>query len=376
MKDSSSRYSFISIITSLILICVGCSHAEETTYKKTSHSNTYNGYMGFTPWPYDLTEQAVNDTYNFINSNATIISHHLDGGVPWTEALQGAPLPKHLLSEWQKRKQKTGKHLKTFLSITPVNFARDGIASYWGDKSDNQPLPKQWANKSLDDPAVIQAYKNYVSQAVAFFQPDFLAIGIEANMIITKAPEKWSSYLALNKATYMHIKTQHPNLPVFSTVQYEHLRGIEDESKKNHPLQKSAVSELMKHSDILALSTYKYGLIHPNKISDNYFDTALSFRKPIAIAETGAMSETTLVMGIPLISNQKDQAAFIDMILNNASKYNFAFVINWVPIDFDPMIKKLPKEFRGIAKAWVHTGLLNKKQKEKPAFKIWKKHLK
>jgi|TARA_R110002124_G_scaffold38085_1_gene121027 hypothetical protein len=46
-----------------------------------------------------------------------------------------------------------------------------------------------------------------------------------------------------------------------------------------------------------------------------------------------------------------------------------------VTIDFDAMLSKLPKEVRGIAKAWVHTGLLNKKKKSKPAFEVWRSYL-
>jgi len=195
-------------------------------------------------------------------------------------------------------------------------------------------------------------------------------------MIITKAPEKWPAYLELNAHIYNGIKAKHPNLPVFSTVQYEHMRGIEGDSKPNQHLQIPAVKKLMKHSDYLALSTYRYGSVHPNPPTEDYFEPALAFKKPIAIAETGAMSETTLVMGMPLFSSEANQKEFIGMILSQAQRHNFPFVINWVPIDFNKMLSKLPKEFRGIAKAWVHTGMLDEDKDEKPAFsEVWKQHL-
>ncbi|TNE29359.1 MAG: hypothetical protein EP349_06625 [Alphaproteobacteria bacterium] len=332
-------------------------------------------YMGFTPWPYDLTDEALRETYGFINQNATIIAHHFDGGVPWEAALHKRPLPAHLLKDWEHRKKATRHGMKIFLSVTPLNFGRDGLALAWTDDGDNQPLPEMWQAKAFDDPAVVQAYTNYVQAAVRFFAPDFLAIGIESNIMISKAPEKWPAYLALNKAVYQAVKQSHPDLPVFATVQYEHLRGIEDEAKPNHGLQHDAVAALMKHADALALSTYKYGMLHPNKISADYFDEALSFKKPLAIAESGAMSETTVVVGIPLPSNKKTQTNFTAMILEQAAAHDFLFVINWVAIDFDAMIAKLPKSVRGIAKAWVHTGLLTKKKKPKPAFEVWKLYL-
>lgn len=330
--------------------------------------------MGFTPWPYDLTDEAVEKTYGFIHSNATVIAHHLDGGVPWEVALNNLEFPKPLLEDWERRKNHTGT-MKVFLSMTPVNFSRDGLASDWTEKGDNQPLPPKWAQKSFDDQEAIQAYTSYVLRTVEYFQPSYLAIGIEANVIISKAPEKWPAYLKMNQKVYEAVKQRYPNLPVFTTVQYEHLRGIEGESKENLSLQKPGVSDLMKHSDILALSTYKYGFVHPNKITDAYFNEALSYNKPLAIAEMGAMSQTTFVMGMPLFASEKNQKEFMEMILSQAEKHNFLFVVNWLAIDFDEMLDKLPKEFAGLAKAWVHTGMLDKDFERKPAYEVWVRYL-
>lgn len=358
----------------LLLLCLAL--LALNSYGQDRENAAYAGDIGFTPWPYDLTEQAVNETYSFINENASMISHHFDGGVPWVEALEKEELPDHLQSEWAKRRANTDAHLKIFLSLTPLNFDRDALAPYWGDSSENLPLPKNWASKALDDMDVIDAYAYYALKAVEYFKPDYLAIGIEANIMITKNHKKWDAYLALNQAVYEIIKNKYPALPVFSTIQYEHYRGIEDAAKENHHLQNAAVKALMKHSDILGLSTYQYGFLHPNKIDDAYFDAALKFNKPIAIAEAGAMSKTTMVMGMPLLSSKKNQLQFWEMIFDHAQKHRFKFVINWVPIDFDPMLPKLPKNMREIAKAWVHTGMLTHKKIEKPAFKLWKKHLK
>ncbi|PCI55268.1 MAG: hypothetical protein COB36_06495 [Alphaproteobacteria bacterium] len=334
----------------------------------------YSGYMGFTPWPYDLTIEAVEDTYDFIHQNATIISHHFDNGISWDAALNNTPFPAHLKTDWQGRLDKT-RNMKVFLSLTPINFSRDGLALNWAEQSDNQPLPEVWRDMAFDDPETVKAYTNYVLRSVAFFKPDFLAIGVEVNVLISNAPQKWDAYLALNQSVYKAVKARHPDLPVFSTVQYEHFRGIEAVSKNNLELQKPAVTALMKHSDMLVLSTYKYGFIHPNKITDTYFDEMLSYKKPMAIAETGAMSKTTFVAGIPLFASENNQKAFVSMILSQAAKHNFVFVVHWLPIDFDAMLSKLPKEYSEIAKAWVHSGLVDKKMNKKPAYDVWQKHL-
>ncbi len=332
-------------------------------------------YMGFTPWPYDLTEEAVRETYEFISKNGNLVAHHLDNGVPWQEALDNDAYPEHLKQEWSKRIANTPKGHKVFLALTPISFSRDAISPYWGESGDNLPLPKSWKGRQFNDQKVKKAFLNYTLRAVGAFKPDFLAIGIESNLLITNMPHKWKEYLELNAYVYEQVKKHHPSLPVFSTIQYEHLRGIEDESKANLDKQIPGVKKLMQHSDYLALSTYRYGFIHPNPPDDDYFEPAMQFGKKIAIAETGAMSETTLVMGLPLIASEGNQKEFISMVLKNARKHNFAFVVNWVSRDFDPMIKKLPSEFRSIAKAWVHTGLVDADGEEKAAFAVWKKYL-
>ena len=49
--------------------------------------------MGFTPFPYDITQQAVDDTYQNIINDSDLFSIHFDNGVPWNEALNDLPFP-------------------------------------------------------------------------------------------------------------------------------------------------------------------------------------------------------------------------------------------------------------------------------------------
>lgn len=331
--------------------------------------------MGFTPWPVDLSQNGVNRTYAFIRSHSNLVAHHLDGGVPWDEALAGAQLPNHLRQDWSTRRSNTPSTSKVFLAVTPLNFGRDGLAAAWTNSGDNQPLRAPWTGKRLNDPDVKKAYIEYVQQAVRFFDPDFLAIGIEVNIIISKTPDLWQDYQDLNAATYRAIKQTNPNLPVFATVQYEHLRGIEDDAKANASRQNPAVRALMQHSDLLALSTYRYGDVHPNPMGPTYFNTAKSFGKRIAIAESGAMSQTTRIFGLNLPASEAGQNRFLTGLMDHAVDENFAFVVNWVAIDFTPLLAKLPASVREIAKAWVHTGLQTADGRDKPALAIWQSYL-
>ena len=74
-------------------------------------------------------------------------------------------------------------------------------------------------------------------------------------------------------------------------------------------------------------------------------------------------------------ANEQNQTDFIAMVLHEAAEHNFPFVINWVPIDYNKLIKKLPKELQDVATIWVHTGMLDKNLKPKPALSVWQEHL-
>ena len=331
--------------------------------------------MGFTPWPVDFNEAGLRRTYAFIREHSNLIAHHFDGGIPWTEASTGSAFPNHLGQDWSRRLANTPRGSKVFVAVTPLNFERNGLALAWTSRGDNQPLGRAWRDRRLNDPAVKEAYLNYVRRVIRAFDPDYLAIGIEANVVISNAPGIWQDYLELHAHVYRAIKRQYPRLPVFGTVQYEHLRGIEGDSKPNLRFQRPAVSALMAHSDILALSTYRYGSLHPNPMGPDYFDVARSFGKPIAIAESGAMSKGVRIFGTRLPASEDQQAAFVEGLLRHATSGRFPFVVNWVAIDFEPGLRRLPRSVREVAKAWVYTGLQASDGRDKPALEIWDAYL-
>ncbi len=331
--------------------------------------------LGFSPWPPDLSLDGLDRAYDFIAENGNIILHHFDNGVPWVEALANQPFPDHLMREWTSRRERTPPDMPILLALTPLDMTRSNLALAWTKSGEGQPLPDEWQDKPFNDPDVIDAFVAYTLAAIAYFDPAFLAIGIESNILISKAPQKWVEYLQLNATVYNAVKQVHPNLPVFSTIQYEHLRGIEEGSKHYAFLQQSGVAALMEYSDILALSTYRYGYFHPNPPSDNYFDLALSYGKPVAIAESGAQSDSILMGMVPLPSNTQTQSEFVTMLLQSANDHDFPFLINWVTVDYEGTLASLPTAFRDLAKAWVFTGLEAYDGTPKPVLATWRECL-
>ena len=54
-------FSQLILMLGMMVMMASCSHAEEVKYSP-KQMKKYSGSMGFTPWPYDLTERAVDET--------------------------------------------------------------------------------------------------------------------------------------------------------------------------------------------------------------------------------------------------------------------------------------------------------------------------
>ena len=148
-----SKFFYLYALTLLLCLSPILSYADST--------KPYHGYMGFSPWPSDLTTEALDRTYDFIEQNGNLIAHHFDAGLPWEEALHNKPYPQHLINDWNWRLHKTPQDHAILVSITPLNFERKGLALYWNNKGDGQPLPPKWAAKKLNDPDIKKAFLSY-----------------------------------------------------------------------------------------------------------------------------------------------------------------------------------------------------------------------
>lgn len=176
---------------------------------QTSASKKRRFQMGFTGFVYDITLDAVTNSRRFVKENADLLAHHIEG-VPWAEALNGRPFPKVFLDEWESKKLATPKHGKVYLAISP---GRGELKV--AEKA--SPLPEELAGKAYDHPLVMKAYLNYCRRAVAFFQPDYLSIGIEVNEIHDANPQQWQAYMILHQHVYREIKRTHKKLPIFAS---------------------------------------------------------------------------------------------------------------------------------------------------------------
>ncbi|MEK6261799.1 MAG: TIGR03067 domain-containing protein [Planctomycetota bacterium] len=320
--------------------------------------------MGFTGFVYDTTLEAVTASRKFCRENGDILAHHIEG-VPWTEALNGQPFPKALLEEWEGKKSATPPKGKVYLAVSP---GRGELKV--ADKAG--PLPKELIGKSYDDPLVMKAYLNYCRRALEFFQPDYLAIGIEVNEIHRDGgPKKWNAYVALHQHVYKELKQDHKNLPIFASWTLHQM--FQARGKMLDDFQK-----LMPHNDVVAVSYYPFFVGEKDRLvaldwMTEQFD---AFKKPYAMVETNDSAERLPLpqAKVVLEGTPTKQAAYYRRLLVTAQKHDFLFVISFVHQDYDALWDKIKSSAPELFMAWRDCGLLDESGKARPSYEVWKNY--
>lgn len=326
--------------------------------------------MGFTPWPPEMSAEGLETAARFIDRHADMVSLMLIGGLPWQEALDGAPFSADVRRQLAYRPPK-GHRL--FLSISPLNMDRGGLAPYWGQK-DNLPLPAAWAGRRFDSPEVIQALAAFTLRAVDALKPGVLAIGVESNVLLSRDREAWPRYKTMHRAVYLAVKRAHPMLPVCFTTEVNHY--LERATEARDTGQAAEVAQLMRWSDLFAMSYYPHMSWDTRwPIPDDFLGFARRSGKPIAVSETGMLSRPVTVRGIALRGSEADQRQYYDALLRAAMRDRYRFVVTFCTTDYDKLLPAIPAAARDLASIWTYTGLQASDGRAKPALALWDRYL-
>jgi hypothetical protein len=329
--------------------------------------------MGVTPFPYDLTPEAIEATQLWILDNTDIVSIKLDEGVPWQEALENKNAYDPAFEGSLDWKGKVPKDKKVFLSMTPLNKDKNGIAGYRG-AAENMPNPDPWNKKDLDDPLVAKAYLNFCREMIRRFRPDYFAYGIEANNL-AKAPAKWKKFVPFAKDIYLALKKDFPQMPLILTLSTESVTFDPEQS----PAQKKAIKEILPFTDMIAVTALPYiKEQNPAKLPKDYFAqmAALAPQKPFAIAETAFLAEDVNFLGIERIGKPAWQQDYLKFCFDEGSKLNAKFIIWMLPRDCDALYEKIPAPINEMLKLFKDSGLLDGEGKPRKAFELWSQWLK
>ncbi len=330
-------------------------------------------YMGFTLWPADLNEEGVATARDYAQTHGDIVSVMFIGGIPWPEALAGKPFSKDVQENLSYR---PGPGKKLFLSISPLNKDKRGLAPYWGE-TDNLPLPRPWSTEALNSPRVKRAYLNFVLRAVQAMRPDYLAIGVESNVLLSRDQSKWRQLKELHRDTYNAVKKIYRSLPVFFTTEVLHYRRLTREAKGKN--QEKEVADMMRYSDLFAMSFYPHMSAEMQRpVPPRFLDFATRFKKGIAISESGMTSRSVDLKSYntTLYGSQNDQAEFTEYLLKTAARDGYEFVINFATTDSDRLVARLRPPLADLAKLWAYVGMQTSDRRPKPASAVWDGFLK
>jgi len=324
--------------------------------------------MGFTRWPSDLTLEGVQIAVDFAHHHGDVVSVMFIGGIPWTEALAGAPYSADVEANLSYRPP---KGTQTFLSISPLDQLRSGLAPYWGAK-DNMPLPPGWEFKAFDDSDVITAFKRFTLDATARMKPSYLAIAIEANILRSKNRAAWPGFVKLYTETRAAVKEKFPGLPVFFTTEISHYLEMNPEDAGSNQAQ--AIGDLMKDSDYFAMSLYPYmGFTWPRPFTSDRLDFARKFKKPIVVSESGFTSQDVVLptWGVTLRGTPEEQRDFEMEVFKAARADRYSFVINFATTDFPQLCAKIGGAQGELASVWQYTGMQTDQGQPKLAQAVW-----
>jgi hypothetical protein len=330
-------------------------------------------HLGFTPFAYDLTLEAVETTYGLTGANSDIVAHHLDGGVPWPEALAGDPYHPNVLADLDMRLAHLLPSQKVYLALTPISFVRDGMALYWGETV-NMPLPFPWNLRGFDHPEVIAAYLNYCLFMIERFQPDYMAYAIEVDLLALSDPAAYQQFAVLAEAVYPVLKAAYPELPIFLTFTIPHDEALE--------VLRPAIEQVLPFTDMMAVSTYPFltGLEQPRQMPRNWFAKMrdLAPELPFAVAETGLIAEPLVLESLQLTIPGREswQALYVRRLLREADRLHAEFVIWFVPVDYDLLWDRLKDQgVDEFYKLWRDCGLWDGDLYPRRSLFWWKKWL-
>ncbi len=318
---------------------------------------SYRTYaLGFTPFPYAMTEQAYINTWTVIATDGDMAALHYDGGVPWQEALDGTAYPQSFQNDIDYSAGAVPAGHITYVAVTPISGTRDGLALRRGDEP-NEPLAPPWDSYRFNDSDVIDAYRNHCDRMIEELSPDYFAYGIEVNSLRWLAPGKWDDFVTLAAQVYTYLKGAHPGLPIFLTFQADAFHNSASE-------QAEAIEDVLPYTDVIAVSGYPFtsGLEDPELLRSDYWSALadLAPEKPFAVAETGWPAEP---IGAPywlnIYADEQTQLSYVQRLFDDCDYLDALFVTWFFSRDYDELWEDYFQYEPNAAtlRTWRDTGL-------------------
>ena len=377
--DKRAGLGLIGLVVIGLVAAAGCGgNGSGSDGDGTPAAPTRSFAMGFTPWPYAATLQAVGDTYAKVHAHGDLITHHLDSGVPWPEAYADAPpynagYNANVEGELDQRLANTDALMPVLLAVCPLNTQRNAPADYWGSSA-NMPRPSPWDSYDFGDQELADAYVNYLLNLIDRFAPAYCNYGIEATEYIRNHPTRANDLFGFLQAVYTAVKQVHPNLPLFISV------TLQAPGSSDALLVQGYAAQIAACSDILGVSSYGYIFYghadsgNPANLPADWLSQAQAYAPglPLAIAESGWIAEDLVISSYSVnISGTADwQADYVQKLLAEADRLNALFVTWFAMVDFDTLWNDTLGQ-DPLARIWRDTGLYNETGQTRPSLAVW-----
>ncbi len=371
-------YSFKLLLLVSIFILPACGGgASEPVSPPPTTEKTRNFYMGFTPWPYDATTNAVNITYQKIQQHGDIIHHQMMQGIPWDEAFNMQAYPVNVEGDITGRLNQTLAGKKILLSIDSLNASRTALANNWAN-SGEEPRATPWDTRDFDSPEVITAYTNFALDLINRFNPTYFNYGTEASELIINDLLQYNKFKIFAKEVYTNIKSQYPDLKLLISI------ALKSPASSEMALIKSNLTELLPYIDVLGISVYPYIFYshadkgNPDNLPTDWLNqvTQLAQGKPVAITETGWIAEDLVIntFSINIPGNETYQRNYVTRLLDESNQLSAEFVIWWSLIDFQALWEGVLLR-DDLAAIWRDTGLYNEQVQARSGLTDWQQYL-
>ncbi len=367
-----TKHILLIALLTLISACGGGSSTTTPTLPPPT-VETRSFYMGFTPWPYDATIEAVNNTYQLAQNNGDIINHHIMQGIPFEEAFNQTTYPAHLEDEISSKISQTVAGKIILLEVGSLNGSRTMLAENWGANGE-EPRSALWETRNFDDAEVITAYSNFAIEMINRFQPEYFNYGTEVSELIISDINQFNKFLVFAEQVYNNIKAAHPQVKLMVSV------ALKTPSSTESQLIMQNMPDIMNYVDVLGVSVYPYVFFnHSNKgdpanLPSDWLSqiSQIASNKPIAITETGWIAEDLVInsFALNILSNEAFQRTFVIELLQQSDQLNLEFVVWWSLIDYSALWEGALQQ-SDLAAIWRDIGLYDEQVQGRSGLTEW-----
>lgn len=364
------RYQFTIFFlgSSIIILSFGCENNESNSNQEAVFFQEFDSRsfkMGVSSWPYAPTLDAVDDTYQFINSTTDIYSEHIDAQIPWNAWMNDLSLPNEFIENIDSRVSRINPNKELTVSVSLLNGLRNDLATDY-----DGTIPTYI---SFEDQAIEDAYFKHLEYITNRLNPNYLILSIEVNELLLSVPDKWNGYKALMSKIRIRIKERFPTLLISESIT---LHNLFQPDVINPDLYVTEIVNYINMLDFVAISFYPFfkGLQNEQQFQEGFDFLHQKITKPIAFAETGHISEDLSVSTFDLFitGNQNEQKQYLETLLTNAQLKNYIYVIWWTHRDYNELWETFPEADKDLGKLWLSNGFINEDGIEKKAFSSWK----